>query len=127
MIICKQEKYNKKKKPNKKNVYIFKYCWGNVVSYVVKDSWTKHNQFTAELFLHWDQAHRNEELKKKQCWKTVTHSVLATGTLFLWGPTAKVQKSLPDDWTIAKYLPPPSVEPGALLRDWIMPIPRELY
>lgn len=70
MIICKQEKYNKKKNPTKKkNVYIFKYCWGNVVSYVVKDSWTKHNQFTAELFLHWDQAHRNEELKKNNAEK----------------------------------------------------------
>lgn len=28
----------------------------------------------------------------------------------LWGPTAKAQKSLLDDWRIAKSLPPPSVE-----------------
>lgn len=61
-----------------------------MVSYVVKDSWTKHNQFTAELFLHWDQAHRNEELKKtmlknsnSQCaghWHTISLGTNCQGT-----------------------------------------------
>lgn len=121
-----RKKQNKKNIKKKKNVYRLKYYWGNVVSYVVKDSWTKHNQFTTDFCCI-----VTKFIKMRNKCKMKNSDSLCAGQwhTFLRGSTAKAQKSLLDDRRIAKSLPPPSVDPrSSALRDWIVQIPLlELY
>lgn len=92
-----------RKKPIKKRLQT-EYCRGNVVSYVVIDSWTKHNQFTTKCccivtkFIEMSNNHK------------MTCSVLADHTHLL-GPTATAQISLLDYRRIANSLPPPECGP----------------
>lgn len=90
-------KIKNKKKKQHKNVYILEYYWGYVVSYVVKDSWTKRNQFTVELLLHSDKFMEMRSKHKKQ---ELTH--------FFGGPTATEPQL--HVWSTASILPTPSVD-----------------
>lgn len=95
VIIWKKQKTNDKNV--QKNVYRLKFCWGNVVCYVVKDSWTKHNQFTTELCCI---VTKLSEMKNK--YKTYKKRTKKNQWLTVWrpmthislGPTSKAQKSL---------------------------------
>lgn len=69
MIICKQEKYNKKKNPTKKKMFTYSNTAEAMWFPMSSKTAEPNNQFTAELFLHWDQAHRNEEFKKNNAEK----------------------------------------------------------
>lgn len=121
--------WEEEKKQNKhtKNVYRLMCYWGNVVSYVIKDSWTKHNQFTTELCCIVTKIMKMRNKCKMK--KTVSHRVLAIHMHFFWGSTAKAQKSLLGDQRITKSLPSQSVDSHSkapVLQDWIE-IPVELF